>query len=263
MLAVAVCLLGLAPASARADWLLYLSGSLGMASGTTSIAGSSVLVNPTPPGRVFGGTYSDSSPLISGAFGVAIPLNETTAWELPYDIRLPTWTLRFETDVTGLRSFEGLTNGPTLQDRNFGQTETWSMVFNLWQDVPLGGVTRLLAKLPGRTPRWVRQTLDKSQIYVGGGIGVAGIEIDFTDNTHFAQANNTQFAWQAGTGFSYALTRIVSLDLGYRYFDYGAVSTRYVGIGTGVDLGFFALTQTSHEFRGGLRVNFWGFRPWR
>lgn len=246
------------PGGAHASWIFYLSGHLGTSSGTTNVSGSSDLAM-----RAFAGSYSDSSPLIAGALGVAIPLNETTAWELPYDLRLPTWTLRFEADATGTRSFEGFTNGPTAQSRNFGGTDTWSVVFNLWQDVPLTVLGRPISWLPGRTPRWVTNALDAMQVYGGGGVGVAGMSLNFTDNTHYAAAESTQFAWQAGTGLTYALTKTVTLDLAYRYFDYGSVLTRYIGIGTNVDHGPFLLDQTSHEFRGGLRVNFWGFRPWR
>jgi hypothetical protein len=260
LLPILIGVLGLVPGSARADWILYLSGHLGMSSGTTSVAGSSTLVFG---GRPFAGSYSDSSPLIAGAVGVAIPLNETTAWELPYDLRLPTWPLRFEAEATGLRRFEGITAGPTAQSRNFGGTDTWSVMFNFWQDVPLGGTSRLLSRLPGRTPRWLTRALDHMQVYGGAGIGVAGVDIEFTDNTHFAQADANEFAWQAGTGLTYSLTPVVTVDLGYRYFDYGSVSARYIGIGTGVDHGPFDVSQSSHEFRGGLRVNFWGFRPWR
>ena len=249
-----------APTGARADWLLYLSAHLGTASGTTSIAGSSNLGgNPLP----FLGTYTDSSPLIAGAVGIAIPLDETTAWELPYDLRLPTWPLRFEVEATGLRSFEGFTLGPGSL-LVFGGTDTWSVMVNLFQDVPLSGLSRPLSWLPGRTPRWITHTLDQMHIYAGAGIGAAGLQFNFFDNVHTAQSNATQFAWQAGTGLTYALTKVVALDIGYRFFDYGNVVTDYQDRAlVGVVRGPFSLEQTSHEFRGGIRVNFWGFQPWR
>jgi hypothetical protein len=261
VLTLAVACLGAAPGTARAEWILYLSGHLGMSWGTTETSGFSNLVGPS--GRYFEGSFSDASPLIAGAVGLTIPLNETTAWELPYDWRLPTWPLRIEADVTGLRRFEGLSSGPTLQSRNFGGTDTWSVVFNVWQGVPLGGMSRMLRKLPGRTPRWVNRALDQMHLYGGAGVGVAGVDIEFTDNTHYASADSTQFAWQAGTGITYSLTKAVAVDLAYRYFDYGDVNARYLGIGTAVDHGPLDVAQTSHEFRGGLRVNLWGFRPWK
>ncbi len=251
-------LLGACPGSATAFWLVYVSGQLGTSSGTVDVSGASNLAN-----RSFAGSYSDSSPLIAGSVGVAIPLDESTAWEMPYDIRLPSWPLRVEAEVTGLRSFEGLTNGPTLQSRNFGGTDTWSVVFNLWQEVPLAGLSKPLSWLPGRTPRWLTQALDQMHVYAGGGVGASGVSLFFTDNTHYASADDTLFAWQAGGGFTYALTRTVAVDLGYRMFDYGSVSTRYVGAATNIDHGPFLLDQKSHEFRGGLRINLWGFRPWR
>ena len=258
LLALASTLLVLAPQGASASWILYLSGHLGTSSGTTEISGSSDLAN-----RAFVGSYADSSPLIAAAFGVAIPLDESTAWELPYDLRLPTWPLRFEVEMTGLRAFEGITNGPTLQSRNFGGTDTWTLMFDAWQGLPMSGLSRPLSWLPGRTPRFVTQTLDRSHFYAGGGIGVVGMSFLFTDNTHFASADDVQFGWQAGAGFEYALTSVVMLDLGYRYTDFGSVETRYRGVATNVDHGPFSVAQSSHEFRGGLRVQFWGFQPWR
>ena len=213
----------------------------------------------TPP-RAIVGSYSDSSPLIAGAVGFSIPLDELTAWELPYDLRLPDWRLRFEAEATGLRSFEGVFG--TGAFKTFGSTDSWSVVFDLWQNVPLSGLGRVLNMLPGRTPRWVTRGLDQVQVYGGGGVGVVGTSIEFTDNFHTAMSSGTQLGWQAGAGVLYELTKSVAVDLGYRHFSYGTVSTQYIDT-AGVVRGPFSVSQSSNEFRGGLRINFWGFQPWR
>lgn len=258
LLCLAFGFLCLSAGRADASWLLYLSGSLGTSSGTTTVTGTTDFF--TPP-RAIGGTYSDSSPLIAGALGVSIPLDELTAWELPYDLRLPSWRLRFEAEAVGLRSFEGLAGGPGPLTV-FGGTDSWSVMFDLWQNIPLSGLGRVFNMLPGRTPRWLTRGLDQLQIYGGGGIGVVGTDINFTDNTHTATSSGTQLGWQAGTGVLYELTKTVAVDLGYRHFNYGTVSTQYIDT-AGVVRGPFSVSQSSNEFRGGLRINFWGFQPWR
>ncbi|MBQ9236159.1 MAG: porin family protein [Alphaproteobacteria bacterium] len=51
--------------------------------------------------------------------------------------------------------------------------------------------------------------------YIGGGLGVARIKVSGTKSSD-------EFAWQLGAGVSYAATENISVDLGYRYIDYGS-----------------------------------------
>lgn len=254
-----VCLGLGASSSARADWIVYLSGEMGTTSATTQTAGTNVVSAPTP--LILGGVYSDSSPLISGAVGLAIPLDESMAWELPYGIRLPHWPLRFEMEATGLRSFEGIVMGTNPLD-TFASTDSWSIMFDFWQDVPMGGLNRPLSRLFGRSPRWLVELLDHSTFFAGAGIGVNGLDFRYTDTFHVSQGDTINFAWQVGSGFGYELTDAVTLNLGYRYFDYGEVATDLLDTADR-RVGPFFLGQSSHEFRFGLRFNVWGFHnPW-
>jgi hypothetical protein len=258
-LILAILALGLLSApAAQADWVLYLSGDLGTSSGTTSVDGFIDVAGIKP----FSGQYTDSSPLISGALGISLPIDEITPWELPYDLRLPSWPLRFEVEATGLRSFEGLSDGP-VSDVIFGSTSSWSLMFDLWLDIPLGSLNRPLASLVGRTPHWIKSGLDHTIFFAGGGVGVAGMEFFMTDNEQFTSDDTQNFAWQVGAGFGYLLSEAVTLNLGYRYFDYGSANGRLINRAT-TDVGPLSVSQVSHEFRGGIRINIWGFRgPWR
>jgi opacity protein-like surface antigen len=91
---------------------------------------------------------------------------------------------------------------------------------------------------------------------------VTGFDYRFTDGFHSIIGNSYNFAWQAGTGFGYSLTNAVTLSVGYRYFDYGTVNATIIDTAL-TNVGPFSISQGSHEFRAGIRVNVWGFRsPW-
>jgi hypothetical protein len=245
------------PGSASADWTLYLAGDMGTSSATVDASGRNNAL-----GLSMDGSYSDASPLISGAFGIAIPIDEITPWELPYDVRLPHWPFRLEMEVTGLRSFEGLADGFSAVTPMFGSTDSWSIMFDLWQDVPMRGLNGPIARAFGRTPRWVVKTLDNMTFFAGGGVGVANVGYRFTDGFHLVEGDSYNFSWQVGTGFGYSLTNAVTMSLGYRYFDYGSIETDLIDTALAIR-GPFSISQGSHEFRFGLRFNVWGFRsPW-
>jgi hypothetical protein len=247
--------LGAVPASA--DWVLYVSGEMGTSSANTTATGANFDL-----GLVMQSEYSDSSPLIAGAFGIEIPIDEATPWELPYDVRVPNWPMRFEIEATGLRSFEGIMGGFSVTTPMFGSTDSWTLMFDYWQDVPMGGLNAQLARIFGRTPRWLVKTLDAMTFYAGGGVGVAGTSYQFTDTFHIIQGDTNNFAWQAGAGFGYELTKAVTLTVGYRYFNYGRTDTLVVDLAQAVR-GPFSFDQGSNEFRAGLRFKVWGFHnPW-
>jgi opacity protein-like surface antigen len=136
-------------------------------------------------------------------------------------------------------------------------------MFDFWQDVPLSSLNRHLASLFGRTPRWIKSGLDHTVFTAGGGVGVVGMSFFMTDNQQFTVDTTYNMGWQAGAGFGYQLTEAVTLNLAYRYFDYGSGEGRLID-SAATDVGSLSVTQSSHEFRGGIRVNVYGFRnPWR
>ncbi len=60
--------------------------------------------------------------------------------------------------------------------------------------------------------------------YVGGGLGIAKLKAKLTVPTtsESYSKSSDEFSWQLGAGVSYAATNNLSIDLGYRYADYGS-----------------------------------------
>lgn len=98
---------------------------------------------------------------------------------------------------------DGFSRGLGIVD--VGATDNWSSLVNVWRDF---GVTKNLG------------------VYGGGGIGAGGYRFTYlADGNEVANSQNTAFAWQVGTGVIYAVSDRVTLDLGYRYYSVGPVST--------------------------------------
>jgi opacity protein-like surface antigen len=95
--------------------------------------------------------------------------------------------------------------------------------------------------------------------YIGGGIGFATLNLSDTFGTDantgfrtrlYDSDNDTVFAYQAGAGLEIALTRMLSLDLGYRYF--GTAKAKFNrNTSTVTEMKF-----ESHNASVGLRVKF-------
>jgi len=243
--------------AARADWTLYLSAEFGIAKGLVEADGTSTVAGL----GALDFSYDDASPLVGGAFGVEIPMNELTPWDLPYDLKLPKWAMRFEFEAVGLRRYPGIGTSFGSQAA-FAETDAWTFMFDYWQDVPLGTLNRPIAAMFGKVPSFLRRTLNNTSFFAGAGVGFSSLDLKFADSFHTASDETYNFAWQAGGGFGYALTKAATLTAGYRYFDYGEAETDLVD-SAGTVRGPFSLRQTSHEFRAGIRVRIWGFgNPW-
>jgi opacity protein-like surface antigen len=259
MMVMAACCLVMIASAAAADWSLYVSGELGTSSGNTQVVGDPVVSGTPLP---FAGSYSDSAPIMGVAFGVVMPMDELTPWQLPYDMRLPRWPISFEIEITGLRNFEGTTDGPGAFAL-FGGTQSWAFMVDFWQGIPMETLNRPLGKLFGRVPIGVRRTLEKTTFEAGAGVGVSSLEVNFSDNFLTANDSSYNFAWQAGARFMYTLTDRVDLGVGYRYFDAGSIEGSLIS-SADVDVGPYSVDQSSHEFRFNVRVAVWTFAsPWR
>lgn len=104
------------------------------------------------------------------------------------------------------------------------EVETQSVMLNTYYHLPTGSAL---------TP------------YIGGGIGVSHIKGTAELMGLSGSIKKTNFAWQAGAGISYDLTKNFALDLGYRYMDYGDFEKDGVSLDT-----------TAHEFYTGIRISF-------
>lgn len=125
----------------------------------------------------------------------------------------------FESCEAGWRlEFEGRYRDPLSRtsnidgfDVNVHADHGWSTLVNLWRDVEIR---------------------DGLELYLGGGIGAGGYrsgiagEIPVENVSIDGGAGITSLAWQAGGGVTWALSRRIVLDLGYRFFEVaGGVST--------------------------------------
>ena len=255
---VAIVAVGLCAGQSAADWDVYVSGGLGI---STAIVDTDGINQPGPV--LLNGEDDDASPLIDGAFGLRIPMNEIVPREWLNDVRLPDWPVRFEFEAAGLREFELVTDQSGGTTSFFTEWTATTLFFNSWLDIPLTEIWRPVQFLGGlgRQPR-VRQWLDPGSFYVGSGVGFSYLEIDGTSNTLTASDEIYGFAWNVGTGFNYALTEKVELSAGYRF----------VGLGEqDLDLfngpaatGEITYTPEVHEFRVQVRVEVYEFlSPWR
>lgn len=95
--------------------------------------------------------------------------------------------------------------------------------------------------------------------YIGGGVGLATLHLSDTFGTEtntgyrarlYESGDDTVFAYQAGAGLEIALTKMLSLDLGYRYF--GTAKAKFNrNAYTATELKF-----ESHNASVGFRVKF-------
>lgn len=222
-----------ASAVAHAAGELYLGGNLAISGGSVDSGGSTPFFSNT-------GSDSDSSPSFSGAFGFEVPMNQM----LPVDWNtgLPSWHVRSEIEGVGGIDYEFTTQGAEPYHTD---VTAWSLLTNLWIDFP---VHEPIGWLFGRIP-----ILEPLTLYGGAGIGLGSTTADVS-NVASGKDTVYDFAWQAGTGLSYELTRRVSVSAGYRYFDLPDADID-LSVGS-TPFGNLTLDLASHEFVAALRVRF-------
>ena len=133
---------------------------------------------------------------------------------LGFDSDLGPVGLRVEMEGQGGRNYKFKTDGPTFSIEDDDavlagdykvDVENWGMFWNVFLDIPI---------------------TDAFDLYMGGGVGFAVTNMDvsqsptgFSDTSH----DDLNFAWQVGTGMAYDVAEWLTLDLGYRYVDFGQV----------------------------------------
>ena len=247
-----------AAGAANADWDLYVSAGIGISSAMIDLDG-----QQSGSAAIIGGTDSDQSPLIDGAFGLRIPMDEIFPREWLKDIgRLPTWPMRFELEAAGLRDYE--LRGFAGSDVFFTTLESTTTFVNIWQEIPLTSVYRPVQYTLGlgRQPR-IRNWLAPASIYFGAGVGFSDIKFDGTSNAVFASDDLLEFAWNAGVGFNYSLTDAVDISAGYRYVGLSDLDLTPTG-GAADPRDDLQIELDVHEFRVQVRVQVFSFlSPWR
>lgn len=98
---------------------------------------------------------------------------------------------------------------------------------------------------------WYDRTLtDSLNLFVGGGLGGADLDMSIAAAGVTSYAGATNFAWQAGGGLTKKLNEDLEADLGYRYLDCGHVDAIIPGGNVATDL-------HSHEIMLCLRWYVW------
>jgi len=173
--------------------------------------------------------------------GFAIPYSEVFP-----DSRSPIsdWSARFELEGLAGRDYELKARGI---EQYHSEVYTWTVMQNSWLDIPL---ERPISHFFGRIP-----VLAPLSFTIGAGIGLASNDVSVSDNVSRGSDTTYGFAWQAGAGFDYALTRTVTIGVGYRYLDPGQVD---LDLQAGpVPTGSFDLDLAAHEVASSLRVSFY------
>jgi opacity protein-like surface antigen len=235
-----------APAATAADF--YLGGGIGISPEATGTANG---VNSfTSPNFDIHGRDTDSAPTYSGVLGMEVALDEA----LPWFRRVPRWDLRLEAEATGGRDYEFTTPGFTATEPYRSHIKAWSLLANLYLDVP---VYPAFSALFGRLA-----VVEPLSVYAGAGIGLGSTELSASDTSTAGDESAYLFAWQAGAGFSYELTEHVDFALGYRYVDLGRTSASLEDsppLADPQDRGNFQLDLSAHELQSTLRIKFFSF----
>jgi opacity protein-like surface antigen len=260
---IASCLVGLLGADrARADWEVYGSADFGI---STSDADTDGRYESGTASFNLKGVDEDSSPLVGGAVGLEIPMDEILPREWLLDVRLPDWPMRFEMEGAGLREYEFNTVG-LGGDRFYSEVDVSTFFINTWLDIPMISAYQPIQYLfgLGRQPR-VRQVLEPMSFYLGWGVGFSVLEFKGTDNSLRISDDFIDFAWNVGTGINYDLTDRVSLGAGYRYVGVGEQDLDLLTGGLPADPNAeMKFDQDIHEFRATIRVMIYDFlSPWR
>ncbi len=132
-------------------------------------------------------------------------------------------------------------------------TSVWTGMFNVYYDIDTG--TKLMPYINAG----VGYAHLKTKAHTWGNCGAPANHYDFLFKE---EANN--FAWNIGLGVSYALTDNLSVDLGYRYTDFGNIKSNptindSLGKVMGVDGPFIIdgdMKFYMHEVNLGLRYAF-------
>jgi opacity protein-like surface antigen len=124
--------------------------------------------------------------------------------------------LRLEVEGRGRDALQGSTNSfePPTPSYFYSvrAADGWSVMSNVWRDWYL---------------------TERLGFYGGGGIGAGGYRLTVNDTVVSGYGHMGGFAWQAGTGTTYQLTKRTTIDLGYRFFDTVSDSLPLTTIGSG------------------------------
>ncbi len=166
---------------------------------------------------------------LGGTLGVAIP---RTVGRFDGTVRLEVQGMYHDLLSSIMGSFPG-PPGPVGFLYRTNMTDRWSATANMWYDIPIEC-----------------RPLD---IYLGGGVGVHAGKLITTDSVVSGNDHFNEFMWHVGGGIVYHHSDRLSIDLGYRYVDYG---TADIGLAVGgAPAGNYEINLTAHQLMLGFRFN--------
>jgi opacity protein-like surface antigen len=200
------------------DWessqRFYLSGIVGASFANLSSGGLNTASNVQNTGSFNGDLFTGG-----GAAGIAIDR--------------PSGLLRWEVEGRGRALMSGETNSAFLPFAyNVRVADGWSVMSNVWRDYFFS---------------------EHLGIYGGGGIGGGGYRLSTNDSFASGYNHASAFAWQVGAGVTYQVSRRMTVDLGYRFFDLGTASTP-LSLPGGTPAGGYTSVFTASELLLSVRI---------
>lgn len=186
-------------------------------------------------------TFSDLSGANSEKY--TYDWDETTGGvRLAYGVQVPVWggAFRPEIELGWNADLEKKGNDADTGDKEKIDVSSYSAFLNVYYDIHTGTVV---------TP------------YIGGGVGYAHVKSKYTyrndifDDAADFKASSGTFAWNVGAGVAVALTDHLSLDVGYKFTDYGSVD-KTVSYPMWDEKQKFETELQAHEATIGLRLTF-------
>jgi hypothetical protein len=144
---IAFLVLFFAAGPSAADWEVYISGGLGISGAIIDTDG--LVPNPPNPGIPLTGEDDDASPLLDGAVGLRVPMDEIVPREWLMNTRLPDWPVRLELEAAGLREFDLTTDQSGGTTRFFTKWKATTFFVNVWLDIPFAELWRPVQCLGG------------------------------------------------------------------------------------------------------------------
>ena len=212
---------------------IYVSGIVGASFATLSTGGSNQIGGTTLRQS---GSVNETIFTGGGALGIAFAK--------------PSGLLRMEVEGRARGPMTGQTSLITEEGSlplDVTVTNGWSTLTNFWRDFFV---------------------TDALGIYVGGGFGVGGYQYAMTASNDVplsSFSNVTTFAWQAGTGFVYAINDRITIDTGYRFFAMTPDSAPLLvdaPLGAALSFGQYTSAFSASELLLSVRI-YEPFRNWR
>jgi opacity protein-like surface antigen len=180
--------LGVAFTSVPSDAQYYVSGNIGAVQVMDSD------VTETGPGYTINGEFEFDTGLgVNGAVGVSLGdlrlEGELSYRQVDFD------SVTIDSLTVGSSTFTSLGSADVG-----GDATSYGLMGNMWYDIDIGG---------------------KLKPFIGGGIGVARVEVDIDSVGGVpvsASGDDTVFAYQVGAGIGYDISDKIVATLGYRFF---------------------------------------------